>query len=345
MASSKNIMFNNNPSLLEKNENINLMNKALLSSKLITNSSTSLSSSDNITTITENTLKNISSNISKSTELTNTTTTTTSTNSDRNDSKSTIFITNNFNGKEYKNSVHVNNKSILKNLKSLVIINKKIPNVILNRINSNTILELNNKFSNNILIQPSTSNLDRINICINNHYNGPVTTTTTTTTTLAKKSNDVTNIQPKTSWPSIPMCFMHKENSFPKIKKEEPDSTTYHATTEAKMSPEKQINPIFVLSEDVLVQQNDDTFYLGTIVSIGHDGCLVKYDDNTQSWTKFSKLKKFNSNENSSKPFCVVCKKQQVNDIVVDCDKCGRGYHKSCTEGEDNENSSWYCKR
>lgn len=344
MSSSKNIMFNNNPTLLEKNENISLMNKALLSSKLITNSSTSLtSSSDNVTTISGNTLKNMSSNKSKSTELTNTTTT--STNSDRNDSKSTIFITNNFNGKEYKKNVHANNKLILKKLKSLVIINKEIPYVVLNRINSNTILELNNKLSNNILIKPSTSNLDRINICINNHYNGPVTTTTTTTTTLAKKSNDGTNIQPKTSSPSNPMCFIHKENSFTKIKKEEPDSTTYHATTETKMSPAKEINPKFVLSEDVLVQQNDGTFYLGTIVAIGHDTCLVKYDDNTQSLTKLSKLKKFNSNDNASKPFCVVCKKQQVNEIVVDCDKCGRGYHKSCTEGEENENNIWYCKR
>ncbi|GLG99739.1 Uncharacterized protein GBIM_06135 [Gryllus bimaculatus] len=108
----------------------------------------------------------------------------------------------------------------------------------------------------------------------------------------------------------------------------------------------------FSEGEDVLLQHKDGRYYLGTIVEVDlvTEKCLVKFGDNTESWSSFKDLTKLSSPDTNK--LCVICKKSQPktdNEIVV-CDKCGRGYHqlchqphisKDCTEPD----AHWLCKR
>ncbi|XP_066999188.1 metal-response element-binding transcription factor 2 isoform X2 [Anabrus simplex] len=108
----------------------------------------------------------------------------------------------------------------------------------------------------------------------------------------------------------------------------------------------------FSEGEDVLLQHKDGRYYLGTIVEVDlvTEKCLVKFGDNTESWSPFKDLNKLSMPD--SNILCVICKKSQPkpdNEIIV-CDKCGRGYHqlchqphisKDCTEPD----AHWICKR
>lgn len=124
-----------------------------------------------------------------------------------------------------------------------------------------------------------------------------------------------------------------------------PDSTT----KEQKLG--------FCHGDDVLLQHKDGKYYLGTIVEVSllftlfglkycyksiplkivvvkvdlaRERCLVKFLDNTSSWSLVKDLTKLSMPD--SDVMCVLCKRSQPktdNDIVV-CDKCGRGYHQHC---------------
>ncbi|KAG8034512.1 hypothetical protein G9C98_007588 [Cotesia typhae] len=108
----------------------------------------------------------------------------------------------------------------------------------------------------------------------------------------------------------------------------------------------------FSHGEDVLLQLKDGKFYLGTIVEVdlAQERCLVKFLDNTSSWSSVKELTKLGTPD--SNVMCVLCKKfkpKPDNDIIV-CDKCGRGYHQHChkpqvTTEEANADSYWKCKR
>lgn len=112
-----------------------------------------------------------------------------------------------------------------------------------------------------------------------------------------------------------------------------------------------QRKSLFSLSEDVLLKSIDDKLYLGTIASIRNGKYLVKFDDNTETWSSESGLKKLNSSLNKSKngddPLCVVCKEKSESDVVEVCNKCSRGYHRHCIKKEDSSNfsSPWCCDR
>ena len=57
--------------------------------------------------------------------------------------------------------------------------------------------------------------------------------------------------------------------------------------------------------------------------------CLVKFLDNTSSWSSVKELTKLTQ---ESTVTCVLCKESNTkndNDIIT-CDKCGRGYHQFC---------------
>lgn len=106
-----------------------------------------------------------------------------------------------------------------------------------------------------------------------------------------------------------------------------PDSTT----TIEKDRPE------FLLGKDVLLKQRDGRYYLGTVVEVDNirEQCLVKFGDNTESWSSFKDLTTLNTPEQEDL-LCVVCKKsapKNKNEITV-CDKCGRGYHLRCHQPE-----------
>ncbi|XP_043276168.1 PHD finger protein 19 [Venturia canescens] len=109
----------------------------------------------------------------------------------------------------------------------------------------------------------------------------------------------------------------------------------------------------FSHGEDVLLQHKDGKFYLGTIVEVdlARERCLVKFLDNTSSWSSVKELTKLAMPD--CDVMCVLCKKSQSktdNDIIV-CDKCGRGYHQLChlphiTKQEDGASDAhWMCKR
>ncbi|XP_066596004.1 polycomb protein Pcl isoform X2 [Prorops nasuta] len=119
-----------------------------------------------------------------------------------------------------------------------------------------------------------------------------------------------------------------------------PDSTT----REQKLG--------FSHGDDVLLQHKDGKFYLGTVVEVdlARDRCLVKFLDNTSSWSSVKELTKLSMPE--SDVMCVLCKKSQPktdNEIIV-CDKCGRGYHQLCHQPQVSKEDStpeanWICKR
>lgn len=119
-----------------------------------------------------------------------------------------------------------------------------------------------------------------------------------------------------------------------------PDSTT----KEQKLG--------FSHGEDVFLQLKDGKFYLGTVVEVdlAREKCLVKFLDNTSSWSSVKELTKVATPE--ADVMCVLCKKSQPktdNDIIV-CDKCGRGYHQLCHQPqvikeETPSEAHWVCKR
>ncbi|XP_063705304.1 polycomb protein Pcl [Culicoides brevitarsis] len=154
--------------------------------------------------------------------------------------------------------------------------------------------------------EANTVVLDRINICINNHYD-------------SSGSQPVVNI---------------------KAEKISEDPSSYG------MMPPAAATSKFKQGEDVLVQQKDGRFYLGTVVLATANQCLVQFDDNTQKWASHSDLKRFGTSKvDDDGPLCVVCKKKEEKKDVEVCEKCGRGYHRDCTQGNFGANGVWYCRR
>lgn len=117
-----------------------------------------------------------------------------------------------------------------------------------------------------------------------------------------------------------------------------PDSTTKEKTT-------------FCIGDEVLLQRKDGNFYLGTVVKIdlSREHCQVKFGDNTETWSTFTRLTKLSTGLGI---MCVKCKVSQTdsdNDIVI-CDKCSRGYHQKChfpeiAEDYLKEDAKWECVR
>lgn len=127
------------------------------------------------------------------------------------------------------------------------------------------------------------------------------------------------------------------------------------STTKSEPSDTENQKMEFSVNEDVLtINADDGKFYLGTIINetSGKNGLeyLVKFDDNTEKWSSSTELKKLNSSLNDSGQniaLCVVCKLENEADIVEVCDKCRRGYHRSCIKHDESANFSapWCCSR
>jgi polycomb-like protein 2 len=65
-------------------------------------------------------------------------------------------------------------------------------------------------------------------------------------------------------------------------------------------------------------------------VDLVTEQCLIKFGDDTESWSSFKDLSKLTLPD--SDLLCVICKKSQPktdNEIIV-CDRCSRGYHHLC---------------
>ncbi|GLV44079.1 Polycomblike [Carabus blaptoides fortunei] len=121
-----------------------------------------------------------------------------------------------------------------------------------------------------------------------------------------------------------------------------PDSTT----------PLDKERSSFGHGQDVLLQQKDGRFYLGTVVEVDtiREQCLVKFGDNTESWSSFKDLTKLSQPDEDL--LCVVCKKSAPKDKheITVCDKCGRGYHQQCHQPQipaecQKEGATWMCRK
>ncbi|KAL1395704.1 hypothetical protein pipiens_000309, partial [Culex pipiens pipiens] len=171
--------------------------------------------------------------------------------------------------------------------------------------------------------------LDRINICINNHFNEP--RQLDATTVVAAIAGQPTKVNEKRSSTDL-----------------EPDSTT-SSLGQLPVTPEKNGGgggggTKFKLQEDVLVEHKDGRFYLGTVIAIGTGQCLVRFNDNTECWSDFRELTKLSSSDADDTPACVVCKRQNADDNVEVCENCGRGYHIKCMDGNFEKNGYWFCR-
>ncbi|XP_034233389.1 uncharacterized protein LOC117640692 isoform X2 [Thrips palmi] len=88
---------------------------------------------------------------------------------------------------------------------------------------------------------------------------------------------------------------------------------------------------MFVEGEDVLVDRNHTgQFFMGTIVQIDRatEKCMLRFLDNKECWAHLNELQRVK--DDPEEILCVICKKIDQN--VVRCPKCGRGYHRSCLE-------------
>lgn len=56
--------------------------------------------------------------------------------------------------------------------------------------------------------------------------------------------------------------------------------------------------------------------------------CLLRFLDNKECWAHLNELQRVK--DDPEEILCVVCKKIDQN--VVRCPKCGRGYHRKCLE-------------
>ncbi|KAK4882933.1 hypothetical protein RN001_006252 [Aquatica leii] len=144
----------------------------------------------------------------------------------------------------------------------------------------------------------------------------------------------------------IQSSSLRKKKSISDVELEQvavPDSTT---------NVEKERNE-FSLGQDVLLRHKDGCYYLGTVIAVDNnrEQCLVKFGDNTQSWSNIKNLTKPNPKQEDLL-LCVVCKKsapKDSNEITV-CDSCSRGYHKCCHDPKipddcQSEGNAWICKR
>lgn len=105
---------------------------------------------------------------------------------------------------------------------------------------------------------------------------------------------------------------------------------------------------IFLVDEDVLME-DDGKFYLGTIINAKSGDYLIKFDDNTEKWSNYCKLKKFSASPSKGGDdlsLCVICKVSKEFDVVEVCDKCSRGYHRQCIKQHNTLSSPrWNCSR
>jgi hypothetical protein len=240
----------------------------------------------------------------------------------------TILITNNYNTQGLKTTHRTTN-------------NKTIDNLVhhdgnnLNANSSITIVTSPGNSSTTNAAPNTTVVLDRINICINNHFNDPVAAAAAAASSSGQKAME------------------DSLNNGDEAGNERKHSTTAadKLTSEADSTSHLKVSDVvakvatFNVLDDVLLKKADGCFYLGTIVAIGREKCLVQFGDDTERWSPFEELKKFSTNtETENAPLCVVCKKSDADTVEV-CEKCGRGYHKKCTDGDCEKNGVWTCKR
>lgn len=131
------------------------------------------------------------------------------------------------------------------------------------------------------------------------------------------------------------------------------ESDTVEAVVPDSTTPVERAS--FSHGQDVLLKHKDGRYYLGTVVEVDtiREQCLVRFGDNTESWSSTKDLTKLSLPEDEDL-LCVVCKKSAPKDKheITVCDKCGRGYHQHCHQPEipadcqkEGKKNSLYFKR
>ncbi|KAG5678297.1 hypothetical protein PVAND_007984 [Polypedilum vanderplanki] len=147
---------------------------------------------------------------------------------------------------------------------------------------------------------------------------------------------------------STPECHIRIENNSFKEKNPVDNTTTDEMLEKDMVSSEGERSlSFFNIDEDVLMEGTDGKFYLGTIINSESEDYLVRFDDNTEKWSNYCKLKKLRASPTKNGvdlSLCVICKVSKEFDVVEICDKCSRGYHRQCIK-EYNSSSRWNCSR
>ncbi|XP_047032363.1 metal-response element-binding transcription factor 2 isoform X1 [Helicoverpa zea] len=151
-------------------------------------------------------------------------------------------------------------------------------------------------------------------------------------------------------------------------KNEKKEEETQDAMPDSTTNTEKNNANPFHCGDDVLVENKDGRYYLGTIVELstsndndscevgtGTARCLVKFGDGTHAWAPVSSLKLLSAPPaDDGRIMCVVCKRREgpaatlATNAIIACDMCGRGYHAKCHSPPVDawiNGASWHCKR
>lgn len=169
--------------------------------------------------------------------------------------------------------------------------------------------------------------VDRINICINNHYNKTVSPT------VDQQQCSVDN-------KDMVKLSTVSNSSAELVQHTSPETKKSNDTT-SPLKDSKRPQTQFIIGLDVLVEQKDGRYFLGTVDAVGRTQCLIKYGDNTKKWYSYHKLKHLSTGNSDGSPQCVICKTPDKSESVDECEKCGRGYHAKCV----NEESKGICRR
>lgn len=185
---------------------------------------------------------------------------------------------------------------------------------------------------------PANLPASSINILINNHFDRPLVEKVSATRKIdgmPASKNDSSS-----TFKALTAIKIEKSDNNVVHERTAIDSVTDAGTTNGWNSKN------FSVDNDVLVQHCDGRIYLGTIIEVGKNKCLVKYDNNTKRWSDFEHVTNLDTCEDDSKPLCVVCKSTDDADQDVNtCGGCCRAYHQKCMKGVVIKTGVWHCKR
>lgn len=170
-----------------------------------------------------------------------------------------------------------------------------------------------------------------------------VATAKPTTTTATNTTTTITNPKGLAKSPAAicPITKIKKE----KIDIDDLDVGVRNVDSNSIGTTDAYRSNQYAVGDDVFIMDTDDRFYLGTIKTITHSKCLVRFDDGSERFAMFDELRKLDVPK-WQQPTCISCKhnNDQTKTVLV-CRRCCRGYHKECCAGSTDANGQWFCTR
>lgn len=223
-----------------------------------------------------------------------------------------------------------------------------------------------------------------INILISNHFEHPtsrslshdgVATSTMTTATSAASATAAAHtktIEPEQKMPQLgepisklkPLEVTHIKTELPNSPEPKVDNKETIELDSASRPQSKALsnstadvnctqtddsmactNADFSSGDDVLIQERNSKFYLGTMIDYEKDKYKIKFYDESVKWSPADKVGKLLSPTKENAIFCIICKKDGPDRKVDVCDRCGRGYHRECFPAKYLDSDSFKCLR